>query len=979
MPYNPEETEKKVLKLWDDKHIFERSVSEHAEAPSYVFYDGPPFATGLPHYGHILASTIKDVVPRFWTMRGRKARRRWGWDCHGLPIENIVENELKISGKKQIEECGVDSFNSACRSKVLMYATEWGKMVRRVGRFVDFEDSYKTMDSTYMESVWWALKEIWKKGLIYEGRKVLLYCPRCETPISNFEVAMDNSYKDVTEESVIVKFKVLDSAAHKLPENTFILSWTTTPWTLPGNVALAVGADITYVVIQQGDESYVLAKDRLEVVKGEYVLVKEVKGKQLEGIAYEPLFEIPAIVATGKRAHYVVTADFVTVADGTGVVHTAVMYGEDDYNLGMRLDLPMIPLLDQQGVFNASAPELVSGMYFKDAEKIIKKNLVSCGVLFDKFPHTHSYPFCWRCGTALFYNAIPAWFINIQKIKKNLVSRNEEINWYPEHLKHGRFLKGLENAPDWNISRNRYWATALPFWRCEADACGHVTCVGSLEDLEMRAVNYDEVYQTKDIKKVDLHKPYIDQVIVCCEVCGGNARRVSEVVDCWVESASMPFAEFHYPFENNALFEERYPADFVSEYIAQTRAWFYVMHVMGTILFDKAPFLHVVTTGTILNEKGEKLSKSKQNFPDPWNIIERYGVDALRYYLMTSVVMQADNLFFAEREVDEVYKKIVLILSNVVSFYELFASESGLSRAVSVPASAHVLDKWIIARLHLFIKDATSYMESYDVVHAYRPLEGFVNDLSTWYVRRSRDRFKGNDAEDKASALATLRYVLVELSKVMAPVMPFFAEEIYQKLSGMPHDSVHLEMWPEAQLDLINEEVLADMAHARAMVELGLAARAEAKLKVRQPLLYIQYEGKALSEALEKIIAEELNVESVGRVERVKEDAGHVVKAEKNARVSLCIAMTDALKAQGLVREVTRAINQLRKTSGFTIHDRAQVRFATDNAKMRDVIEQNAREIAESVLADEVVFDAGAQGKPVNIESAAIVFEITKI
>ncbi|MBI5230456.1 MAG: isoleucine--tRNA ligase [Candidatus Magasanikbacteria bacterium] len=979
MPYNPEETEKKMLKLWDEKHVFERSVSERAGAPSYVFYDGPPFATGLPHYGHILASTIKDVVPRFWTMRGRYVRRRWGWDCHGLPIENIVENEMNISGKKQIEECGVDSFNSACRSKVLTYATEWGKMVRRIGRFVDFEDSYKTMDSTYMESVWWALKEIWKKGLIYEGRKVLLFCPRCETPISNFEVAMDNSYKDVTEESVMVKFKVIDPAAHSLPENTFIVSWTTTPWTLPGNVALAVGAEIVYVIIQQDDKSYVLAKDRLEVVKGEYALVKEMKGKQLEGIAYEPLFDIPAIGASGKKAHYVATADFVTVADGTGVVHTAVMYGEDDYNFGVRLDLPMVPLLDQQGVFNASAPKMVRGMYFKDAEKIIKKELAARGVLFDKFSYTHSYPFCWRCGTALFYNAIPAWFINIQKIKKELVARNEDISWYPAHLKHGRFLKGLENAPDWNISRNRYWATALPFWRCEANACGHITCVGSLEDLQKRATNYNEVYDSRAIEEVDLHKPYIDKVLVRCEACGGNARRVSEVVDCWVESASMPFAEFHYPFENEKLFKERYPADFVSEYIAQTRAWFYVMHVMGTILFNKAPFLHVVTTGTILNEKGEKLSKSKQNFPDPWHIIERYGVDALRYYLMTSVVMQADNLFFSEREVDGVYKKIVLILSNVVSFYELFASESVVSAAVSVTTSTHVLDKWIIARLHLFIKDATSYMESYDVVHAYRPLEGFVNDMSTWYIRRSRDRFKGSDTEDKAHALATLRYVLVELSKAMAPVMPFFADEIYQKFSGTPRDSVHLEEWPEPQLDLINEEVLADMAYARAIVELGLAARAEAKIKVRQPLLYIQYEGKPLSEALEKIIADELNVESAGRVERVKEAADHVVKMEKNAKISLCVAMTDALKAQGLVREVTRAINQLRKTNGFTIHDRAQVRFATDNTPLREVIEKNAHEIAEGVLADEMVFDAGTQGKPVNIESATIVFEITKI
>ncbi|MEK7452568.1 MAG: class I tRNA ligase family protein, partial [Patescibacteria group bacterium] len=598
------------------------------------------------------------------TMKGYRVRRVWGWDCHGLPIENIVEKQLEISGKKQIEEKGVDVFNNACRSAVLTYASEWGKTVERIGRWVDFENSYKTMDTKYMESVWWAVKQIQEKGLLYEGRKVLLYCPRCETPVSNFEVAMDNSYKDVTEESVIVEFEVVKKSRSRevekgrkeieLPVNTFILAWTTTPWTLPGNVALAVGADIDYVLAKRGEEHFILGKDLVAKVLGNDVeIVREMKGSELEGLEYEPLYRLSSVEKIGKKAYYVTTADFVTTEDGTGVVHTAVIYVEDDFNLGLKIDLPMVPILDTQGNFNEDGPEFVRGEYFKKAEKTIKRDLEERGLLFERKQFTHSYPHCWRCSTALFYNAIPAWFINVQKIKSRLLELNQDINWYPDHLKNGRFKNGLETAPDWNISRNRYWATPLPIWKCDSSSCDSIAFIGSVDELRSRATNFEEVYgDEKELEKIDLHKHMLDRVTLSCGVCSSIMHRVPEVIDCWVESASMPFAELHAPFENQELFADRYPAQFVSEYIAQTRAWFYVMHVMGTVLFDKAPFQHVVTTGNVLNEKREKLSKSKMNYTDPWILLEKFGADALRFHLMASTVMKGDDAVFSDREVD---------------------------------------------------------------------------------------------------------------------------------------------------------------------------------------------------------------------------------------------------------------------------------------------------------------------------------------
>ncbi len=954
MPYNANDNELDILKYWQEHGVFEKSVQSRPEKKPYVFYDGPPFATGLPHYGHILSSVAKDVVPRYWTMKGYRVRRRWGWDCHGLPIESLIEKELKISGKKDIEEkITVAGFNEACRSKVLLYTKEWKKMVDRSGRWVEFDNAYKTMDPTYMESVWWGLKKIWDDGRIYEGRKVLMYCTRCETPVSKAEIAMDNSYKDITEETAIVKFKIKNPEKLGLPQNTYILAWTTTPWTLPGNVALAVGADMEYVVVQSKDQGVlVVAKERLDhVLHGqEFTIVQTCKGSDLVGLEYEPLFDMPAVQATGKKAYYVAAADFVTIAEGTGIVHTAVIYGEDDYNLGLALDLPMVPMLDSKGHFNDVAPEFIRGEYLKKAEKKIKENLAERGLLFARSQHTHSYPHCWRCETPLIYNAISAWFIDIQSIKSRLIKLNEKVSWYPEHLKHGRFLNILETAPDWNISRNRYWATPLPFWKCQGADCKNVVCIGSVKELKERSVNFGEVYAIDQVEDMDLHKQYMDRIRLKCDACGSEMERIPEVIDCWVEAASMPFAEFHYPFENEKTFTHRFPGQFIAEYINQTRAWFYYMHVVATLLFDNISFEHVVTTGVILNEKGEKMSKSKRNYPDPWLIIEQYGMDALRYYLMTSPVMLADNLFFNEREVRDIFNKVINTLWNVVVFYQMFAKESS-DPMKNAPKSEHILDKWILAKLQALVKEVTDQMDMYNIVHAGRPIKDFIEELSTWYLRRSRDRFKSSDEADKQAALDTLRYVLGTLAKVMAPFMPFLAEKMYQAVGG-ELESVHLEDWPTVKKATKDDaNVLEDMGKVRKIVEIGLAIRAEQGIKVRQVLGQC-FVSVTLNKELAQIVADELNVKEIVTN---KPNGDHwAMKQEEELEVALNTEMTEDLKKEGLAREIIRTINQIRKEKNLTINDRVTVVFNTTDELLQAVLSEHKHDIMNAVLATDL-------------------------
>ncbi len=964
--FNLAEKEKEILVFWQKKNIFEKSLSKSSPKGDYVFYDGPPFATGLPHYGHILSSVIKDVIPRYWTMKGYHVRRRWGWDCHGLPIESLIEKELQISGKKQIEQMGVDKFNEACRAKVMLYTQEWKKMVDRIGRWVEFDNAYKTMDATYMESVWWALKTIWNKGLIYEGRKVLMYCPRCETPVSKAETAMDDSYKEINEETVTIKFGIKTQEKRSkelgLTDNVFILAWTTTPWTLPGNVALAVGENIEYALVRikkqeaSSEETLILAKDLVEkvLINKEFEIVKIFKGADLVGLEYEPLYNIEAINRTGKKAWYVTLADFVTTEEGTGVVHTAVVYGEEDYNLGLKIDLPVVPLLDSKGFFNEAAPDLIKGVYFKEAEKTIKQDLEQKGLLFLKENHTHAYPFCWRCDTQLFYNAISAWFIDIQKIKARLIELNKKINWYPEHLKLGRFLNILETAPDWNISRNRYWATPLPFWKCSHKECQHVACVGSLDELKEKALNFSNVYKSVDINEVDLHKHLMDKIKLTCEKCGGEMERIPEVIDCWVESASMPFAEFHYPFESKEIFESRFPGQYIGEYIAQTRAWFYYMHVMATLLFDNVSFENVVCTGTILNEKGEKLSKSKRNYTDPWLIIEQYGVDSLRYYLMSSIVMDAENLFFNDREVKEAYNKVVNILTNVLDFYLMYAKDVKLENKISDPKN--ILDKWILAKLNLLIREVTTQMDNYSTVKACRPIREFIDDMSTWYLRRSRDRFKGEIEEDKQAAVYVLGKALFELSRVLAPFLPYLAEHIYQELGrscGSLQESVHLEDWPLVNEELTNEDVLKEMSFVKRVVELGLSKRSEVGIKVRQPLRQFTIFNPPTGEAgfqfssieYADLIKDELNVKEISFN---KDESGEL-------KVELDTNITVDLKEEGLLRELVRTINNYRKEIKLTLNDRIKIEYQTDDEMMKKVFGQYNNELKKQTLAEEII------------------------
>ncbi len=942
---NFNELELEILEFWKANKIFEKSLEQTKDSEAFIFYDGPPFATGTPHYGSILPTVIKDAIPRYQTMRGRYVRRRWGWDCHGLPIENLVEEKLGISGKKQIEEIGVDKFNAACRENVLLYVGEWKKMVERIARWTEFDNSYKTMDTTFQESVWWGLKQAWDKDLIYEDNKVLMYCSRCETPVSNFEVAMDNSYKDVTENSVFVKFKINPGQRivdMQTGDNTYALAWTTTPWTLPGNTALNIGPEITYVVVKQDGNNYILAKDRLEILNNQqgsqqdnpYEVELEVSARSLEGLTYQPLYS-GVISDPNQTAHKIYTEDYVTVEDGTGIVHNAAMYGEVDYTAAKQRNLPRQQMLDHRGHFLETAPENIRGKFFKQADSIVLKELQEKGLVYKILAFTHSYPHCWRCGTPLYYSALPAWFINIQKIKSQLLENNKSINWYPDHLKYGRFQKGIENAPDWNITRNRYWATALPFWKCDNEKCSNVICIGGIEDLREKSLNFDEVYPHYDrnnLNDLDLHKPYIDEVKLKCDRCASagadsTMTRVPEVIDCWVESGSMPFAELHAPFENEELFKQRFPSDFVVEYIPQTRAWFYVMHAISTMIFGRAPFKNVMTTGTILAEDGSKMSKSKKNYTDPMETIAQYGADPLRFYLLTSPVINGEDLNFSEKGVTEVSRKLSMILWNIHSFYRMY-TKGHVSE--DVPVSNHVLDKWVMSRLFATHKAVTEFLDAYNTPSAGRAIQDFVTELSTWYTRRSRDRIKegGVGAEQ---ALNTLGYVLVEVTKLLAPFMPFLAEYLFKDLTNK--ESVHLTKWSAVQEN--NPKLEESMSYLQNVVEIALRIRKENNMKVKQPLAELQYLATDFDAEMEQIIADELNVKRVTAVsELISRNGWHAI----NDTVAIDFVLTPELLKEGLARELERQVQDLRKKSGLQIGELVDLYYTTTDAELTDVI-----------------------------------------
>jgi isoleucyl-tRNA synthetase len=936
------ELEEKITSFWEKNKTFERSVKERPENKEYVFYDGPPFATGLPHHGHILSLVTKDLFPRYYTMKGYRVERRWGWDCHGLPIENIVEKDLKIKAKKEIEEMGIEKFNETARTKVLFYVNEWKKTVGRIGKWIEFDNAYKTMDQTYMESIWNIFKTFYDKGFIYEGKKVLMYCPRCETPLANSEIQMDNSYKDITEKTATVSFKIKD-------KDEYLLAWTTTPWTLIGNVAIAINPKLDYVKVDVFGKIFIVAKDLVETVFKDYKVLEEMKGKKLIGTKYEPLYEMDT---EGKKGWYVIDGgEEVTSEEGTGLVHMAI-YGEFDYIQIRKHDLPVIQHINKSGKLD-KGPKQWHGKWFKKLDGEVLEDLYNRGLLVEAKDYTHSYPFCYRCETPLIYNAVDSWFVDIQKIKPKLIKKAKEINWHPKNVE-ARFDNILETAPDWSISRNRFWATAIPVWKC---GCGEIKAIGSIKELQENAT-------TKVANSVDLHKHVVDKIKLKCK-CGKKMERIPEVLDCWFESGSMPYAAKHFPFENKDWMKDNFPADFISEYIGQVRAWFYYMHVIGVILMDKPPFKHCVVNGNILAQDGNKMSKSKKNYTDPNKLLDEYGADAFRFYLMASPVMKALDMNFSDEGLREVNRKLLNILSNIKRFYELFGKEN---KVFDKQDSKNILDKWIISKTNKLVKDATETLDEYNTVKVCSDILDFVDVLSTWYVRRSRDRFK-SEGKEKEEAIQTLAFALDTLSKVMAPITPFIAEEIYHALRGTELEkdvSIHLEEWPTVDKKKIDSKLEEEMITVREIVSKALDERIQVKIPVKQPLAKLTVTTpKEIRDELKQPILDELNVKEV------------ILKEGEELSVKLDTKMTPALEQEGTARELARKINDLRKKAGLTIGDRIEVKVQSSSDLVKQAVEKFNEYISNSVQADSLVLENN-KGQEFNIREQKVVLEIKK-
>jgi isoleucyl-tRNA synthetase len=949
--------EEATLAFWNDNQIFKKSLDTSAIKGEYVFYDGPPFATGLPHYGHIVASVIKDVIPRYKTMQGYHVPRVWGWDCHGLPIENIVEKELGFKHKKDIKEYGIAKFNERCREQVMTYAHEWEKIIPRIGRWVDMEHAYRTMDKNFMESVWWVFKQLFDKGLVYEDYRSMHICPRCETTLSQQEVS--EGYKDVKDIAVTVKFKMKDPEKHGFPENTYFLAWTTTPWTLPGNVALAVGKDIRYVLIEKEGENFIVAQTRGKTpIPDSSSIVRPVSSSEIIGLEYEPPFDYYVKDTTLKNhinGWKVYAADFVTADAGTGIAHEAPAFGADDWELAKQVNLPFVQHVNFDGTMKSEV-EAFAGMEVKprsDDDKVrlgtdiaVLKYLQEHNLLFSKENITHSYPHCWRCDSPLLNYATSSWFVNITKIKSDLLENAKGINWSPAHIKEGRFGRWLEGARDWSISRQRFWASVIPIWVCET--CKKTRVFGSASELE----------EASGQKIDDLHKHIVDEITVSCD-CGGTMKRIPDVLDTWFDSGSMPYGERHYPFafstnpqgdtsgsleESPSAWSKVFPAQFIAEGLDQTRAWFYYLHVLAGAIFEKPAFQNVIVNGIVLAEDGKKMSKKLKNYPDPMDIVEKYGADALRFYLLSSPVMQAENLGFSEKGVDEIVKKNIGRLSNVLSFYELYKNDT--ARDFKSP---NVLDRWILSRLDQLIEESTRGFENYQLDIATRPITGFIDDLSVWYLRRSRDRFK-EDSADKILALATLRYTLHTLSRVMAPTMPFFAEHVFQAVrEEEDEESVHLAMWPQAGQDAHLELALVSaMEEARRLVTLALEARERAGIKVRQPLASTNIPETSFAslpdvQALLAIIADEINVKSV-----------QVVATLAQNTIELDTTVTMELKEEGFIRELTRMIQGARKDAGLNPHDQVALTFDAGDARV--IIERHIEIIKQVTNVSGVSF-----------------------
>jgi len=923
------EYEKDLVVQWKKNKTFEKSVDNRPKDNAYVFYDGPPFISGSPHHGTLLSSIIKDVVPRYQTMKGKRVERVWGWDCHGLPAERFTEKKLGIHSREEVIEYGIEKYIIACRENMVQTSSEWEDTVDRIGRWVDFKGAYKTMDKDYMESVWWAFKELYEKGKIYEGEKVLMYCTLDATPLSKAEVTMDaGAYQDVTDPSVYVKFKLADRDA-------YLLAWTTTPWTLQANTALAVNSDIDYSEIVIGGETLILAEDLLDTVLTdekhavlEYEKVRTFSGEELVGKRYEPLF-----IDRGVGAQKIWNADYVTTESGTGIVHIAPAYGEEDFALSQEKGIPVVHVLDENGNYTEGD---WAGQNVWEANKPIAKDLKERSIVWKIDYYRHSYPHCHRCGTRLMYRAHPSWFMDIDSQRQSMLEKNGDVNWFPSHVKNGRFAKTIEQAPDWNISRDRFWATAMPVWKgTDKDGAEHIRVVGS----------YAELKELSGTELTDYHRPWVDDVTF--DIDGVTFRRIDKVMDSWFEAGSMPFAQFHYPFENKEKFEQNYPGDFIVEYIGQVRAWFYYMHAMSVALFGGNSFKNVIVTGNVAGNDGRKMSKSYGNYTDPNELMDKFSADSLRFLLSSSPLLNGEDFTLQDKEVGDVARKLSMIW-NMYDFFTMYAEVDGWEwdGKHEDPTMAHSnpLDTWIVSRVHELTLEVEKHMDAYDIPNAMKPILPFIDDASNWYVRRSRRRFwKSDEVEDKNNAYKTLHYVLTQLSMILAPFTPFLAEELYCKLTG--GESVHLLDWPAT--GHINELSIQHMQTVRDVINQGLSQRASASLKVRQPLKKVTVYGVSdMSPELIEIIAEELNVKEVV----VDEKAGKDVEIAAEIDTSL----TDELRQEGLMREIVRQIQNARKQAELDVDDRITLDLASPVALVDSAISKFEDEIIRETLASKV-------------------------
>ena len=1027
------EREKQVEKFWEDNQIFEKSMKVREGNPSYVFYDGPPTANGKPHIGHVETRVIKDMIPRYRTMKGYQVPRKAGWDTHGLPVELEVEKKLGPDGKDQIEKYGVEPFIEQCKESVWKYEGMWEDFSHTVGFWADMKNPYVTYHNDYIESEWWALKEIWKKGLLYEGHKIVPYCPRCGTPLSSHEVAQ--GYKDVKERSAVVRFKVKG-------EDAYILAWTTTPWTLPSNVALCVNPDEDYVKVTSKGYTYYMAAALVDTVLGEGAeILEHYQGKDLEFKEYEPLFPYAEKRIGNKKAYYVVCDTYVTLTDGTGVVHIAPAFGEDDSKVGHRYDLPFVQLVNEKGEMTEETPW--AGTFCKKADMAVLQALEDKDLLFDAPLFEHSYPHCWRCDTPLIYYARETWFIRMTAVKEDLIRNNNTINWIPESIGKGRFGDWLENVQDWGLSRNRYWGTPLPVWQCE---CGHQDCIGSIEELKEKADNCPD--------DIELHRPYIDAVTIKCPKCGKEMHRVPEVIDCWFDSGSMPFAQHHYPFENKETFEKQFPAQFISEAVDQTRGWFYSLLAISTLLFNKAPYENVIVLGLVQDENGQKMSKSKGNAVDPFDALQTYGADAIRWYFYTSSAPWLPSRF-AGKTVVEGQRKFMGTLWNTYAFFVLYANIDNFDAtkySLEYDKLA-VMDKWLLSRLESTVKAVDDNLANYRIPEAAKALQSFVDDMSNWYVRRSRERFWAKGMEqDKINAYMTLYTALVTVAKAAAPMIPFMTEDIYQNLvksiDASAPESIHLCDFPEVHENWIDPKMEEDMADLLEIVVMGRAARNTANIKNRQPIgtMYVKSEFQ-LSEFYKEIIEDELNVKEVvfkddiadfisysfkpqmrtvgpkygkllnkikttlseldgnkamaelkstgelkldidgQEIVLLEEDLlidmaqmeGYVSESDHTITVVLDTNLTPELIEEGFVRELVSKIQTMRKEAGFEVMDKIRV-YAKDNDKIVSIMKNHGDEIKSEVLAEEIVTgETKGYEKEWNINSEKVTMAVERI